>query len=199
VQSLSIPVFEGIDEQRHYAYARYLVNNHTLPPRTKSGKNSPFTYGANQESGQPPLYYLPVALLTTLAPNADDVAPFLVHNTFVSPSEDAGMPYDNHNSYLHGAEDRFPFEGVALAVHLARLASIVIGASTLLVVFGIARMLAPSQPAVAILATALIAAVPGFLFLHSVISNDVAVILFVALSVWCAMRILRDGASSRIR
>ena len=42
------------------------------------------------------------------------------------------------------------------------------------------------------------AAVPGYIFIHSVITNDTAVILFVTLSLWIAVRIVREGPSMRL-
>jgi hypothetical protein len=196
VQSMLMPVFEGSDEQRHYAYARYLSNHISLPPRTDRIEQLDYhSYKVGQEAGQPPLYYIPVALLTSLASNADDTAPYVIYNPFVINADILGLPFDNHNSYLHGAEGSFPFRGVALADHLGRLVSIAAGACTLLGVYGIASALVPNHPAIGLLATALIAGIPGFIFVHSVISNDVAVITFVTLSIWIAVRIARAGAT----
>ena len=127
IQSLKVPIFEGSDEQRHYAYARYLVHNLALPPHHKTNTDKPYVYSVEQEAGQPPLYYLPVALMTALVPNADDADPFVVHNSFFVVYDELGLPYDNHNSYLHGHEGDFPYQGVALAVHLGRLVSLVFG------------------------------------------------------------------------
>ena len=118
IQSLAVPVFEGSDEQRHYAYARYLVNHLQLPPRTDDSDTSYFTYKVGQEAGQPPLYYLAVALITAPVPQADIVARFVDYNSFVSPDDDAGIAFDNHNAFLHGPEGDFPYQGAALAVHL---------------------------------------------------------------------------------
>jgi 4-amino-4-deoxy-L-arabinose transferase-like glycosyltransferase len=200
VQSLTVPVFEGPDEQRHYAYARYLVNHHALPPRDErlTRNIKAVTYEIGQEVGQPPLYYLVVALVTSPVAHADDADAYVNYNPFTSPSDDAGLPYDNHNTYLHGAEEQFPFQGVALAVHLGRLISVIAGASTLLAVFGIARALLPARPAIGLLATLLMSSVPGVIFLFSVITNDAAVILFATLGVWVAVRIARDGPTRRL-
>ena len=197
-QSISVPVFEGADEQRHYAYARYLVNHLALPPRVKDPLDNYTTYNVGQEAGQPPLYYIAIALFTAAVPNADSVDPYVVYNPFVTPSDDAGLSLDNHNLYLHSGETQFPFRDVALAVHLGRLVSVVIGILTLLSVYATGRALAPAHPAIALLATILISSVPGFTFIYSAITNDTAVILFVTLSVWIAVRIIREGASIRL-
>ena len=199
IQSILTPPFEGSDEQRHYAYARYLANYQSLPPRIWSTDTVEYyTYKVGQEAGQPPLYYIPVALLTSLVPNADDAANYVTRNPFVSPSDDAGAPYDNHNYYLHSTENNFPFRSVALAVRLGRLISITAGVFTLLGVYGIGRAFVPQQPAIALLATLMIACVPGISFIHSVITNDTAVILFATLSIWIAVRIAREGATLKL-
>ena len=157
-----------------------------------------YTYKVGQEAGQPPLYYIPVALLTALVPDADNTAAYVNHNQFVSPSDDAGLPYDNHNYYLHAAEENFPFHGVALAVRLGRLVSVVAGIFTLLGVYGIARALVPQRPAIALLATLMVACVPGVTFIFSVITNDAGVILFTTLGMWIAVRIAREGSTPKL-
>jgi Dolichyl-phosphate-mannose-protein mannosyltransferase len=192
IQSLLTPTFEGSDEQRHYAYARYLVNYHTLPPRTRTvGKF--YTYGVEQESGQPPLYYAAIAFVTSFVPNADDVEQYAVYNPFNSPSDFAGLPYDNHVIFLHGSEENFPYQGVTLAVRLGRMVSIIAGVLTLLAVFGLGRAIFPSRLGIALLAVALTASVPGFIAIYSVITNDSVVILFVTLSLWVGAIVIRKG------
>lgn len=200
IESLSIPLFEGPDEQRHYAYARYMVNNHSLPPRVKNWWNEMdyVSYQIGQETGQPPLYYIPVAILTAWLPHADDVDPLVVRNWFARYNDEWLLPNDNYNKYVHGLAEQFPYQGVALAVHLGRLVSIVAGACTLLAVYGIGRTVAPSHPAVALLGTALVAGVPGFIFIHSFITNDAFVILFATLSIGVALRIAREGYSLKL-
>ena len=198
IQSLRVPIFEGSDEQRHYAYARYLVHNLALPPHHKTNTDMPYVYSVEQEAGQPPLYYLPVALVTALVPNADAADPFVVHNSFFVVYDELGLPYDNHNSYLHGREGDFPYQGVALGVHLGRLVSIVFGLMTLWAVYQLARAITPAHPAIALLATALVGSVPGLIYVHSTITNDVAPILFVTLSLWMVARMVREGPRARL-
>jgi 4-amino-4-deoxy-L-arabinose transferase-like glycosyltransferase len=200
-QSLATPVFEASDEQRHYAYARYLVNYHTLPPRNHpdiAGTRFNYGYTVGQIAGHPPLYYLAVAFLTALVPNADNTDPFTTFNPFVTPANETGLELDNHSLYLHGPEGTFPFQGTALAVHLSRLISIITGAVTLLGVYAIGRAVVPARPGIALLATLLVASIPGIINTFSVLSNDVAVILFTTLSVWIAVRIAREGPTLRL-
>src|SRR5207342_255498 len=103
------------------AYARYLVNHLAPPPIQKSPDDSNASYGIDQMSGNPPLYYALVALATAPVPDADNVAPYLVSNRFATAYDIYAMPFDNHVTYLHGHEARFPWHGAALAVHIGRL------------------------------------------------------------------------------
>ena len=198
VQALGVPVFEGSDEQRHYAYARYLVNNLSLPPRTVNAEPTIASYAVAQQSGQPPFYYICVALVTAAIPGADSTDPFTQSNPFVSSADDDGLRDYNHNMYLHGAEDRFPYQGVALAVRLGRMVSVIMGVATLLAVYAIAREIAPNQRAVALFAVGLVASVPQISFVFAMISNDSAVTLFSTLAVWMAVRLLRFGPSAAL-
>ena len=51
-QSFWVPVFEGPDEQRHYAYTRYLINNRAMPPRPTEVQKEYYTYQVAQEAGR---------------------------------------------------------------------------------------------------------------------------------------------------
>jgi 4-amino-4-deoxy-L-arabinose transferase-like glycosyltransferase len=198
IQSVMVPVFEGPDEQRHYAYARHLVNYRSLPPLYKEPDDISYTYKVGQEAGQPPLYYGLVALVTAPLPHADDIAPLVQPNPFMTAYDAVGIGNDNHNRYLHGPERNEPLHGASLAVHVGRLVSVVLGLISLLGVYGAAREVSPSQPLVALLAAALLACLPVFLFLNSAITNDAAVICFATLSTWVAMRMARRGVTLRL-
>ncbi len=198
IQSLTLPVFEGPDEQRHYAYARYLVNHQALPPVNKEPNDDSSTYKVGQEAGQPPFYYTFIALVTAPFPGADDVQGFVNANPYMTAYDVTGVTNDNHNRYLHGQERYTPFTGLSLAIHVARLVSVILGALALLGVYGAVRAFAPAHPAVALLATALTACQPVFIFLNSAITNDSAVICFTTLTIWMALRILRDGPTIKL-
>src|SRR5450759_1638239 len=132
VQSLTLPVFEGPDEQRHYAYVRYLVNHFALPPVSKQPNDDSSTYQIGQEAGQPPFYYTLVALATAPFPGADDVQGFVNTNPYMTAYDVTGVGNDNHNRYLHGQERYATFTGLSLAVHVGRLVSVILGVLTLL-------------------------------------------------------------------
>jgi 4-amino-4-deoxy-L-arabinose transferase-like glycosyltransferase len=198
IQSLTLPVFEGPDEQHHYAYARYLVNHLALPPMSAQPNDDSSTYQVRQEAGQPPLYYILIALVTAPFPGADDVQGYVNANPYMTAYDVTGVSNDNHNRYLHGQERYAPFTGLSLAIHVGRLVSVMLGTLTLLGVYGAARAVAPARPALALLATALTACQPVFIFLNSAITNDSAVICFTTLTLWIALRILREGPTLKL-
>lgn len=198
IQSLTLPVFEGPDEQLHYAYARYLVNHLALPPMNGQLNDDSSAYEVRQEAGQPPLYYTLIALVTAPFPGADDVQGYVNANPYMTAYDVTGVTNDNHNRYLHGQERYTPFTGVSLAIHVGRLVSVMLGTLTLLGVYGAARAVTPAHPALALLATALAACQPVFIFLNSAITNDSAVICFTTLTIWIALRILREGPTLKL-
>jgi len=180
------PLFESPDEIGHYEYVRWLVEGHGLA-RPEDVGHAPW----HQEGSQPPLYYLAVAAMT--APistgNADEVIRYNPHVAMGQPGS-AG----NKNVLAHGVADAWPWRGVALAGHLARFFSILLGAVTLSFTYASARLVFPGRQSVATLAAALVAFNPQFLFLSAAVNNDNLVIACCAASVWLLLRILDEPA-----
>ncbi len=61
--SLVVPIFEAPDEPAHWAYARYIHDQHRLPPP-----------GTLAQANYPPLYYLLIAPLATVSPLPSSLA-----------------------------------------------------------------------------------------------------------------------------
>ena len=119
--SIATPLFEAPDEQWHFAFVQYVAQGRGLPVQ-KPGQSDHF---ARQEASQPPLYYLTAALATFWVDTSD--FPGIVwenpHYGFDVP----GVVNDNKNLFIHTAQESFPWHNTALAVHLARLVSILFG------------------------------------------------------------------------
>lgn len=129
IYSLVNPIFESPDEELNYANIRFLVEERRLPVLES---NEP------TKAHHPPLYYVLGALLTSWTPDenfeavAERVNPFWAYRL--------GRPgVDNKSLYLHdpGLEG-FPYRDVALGVHLMRWFSLLMGAGTILLVYGMA-------------------------------------------------------------
>ena len=112
--SVALPLGEAPDEADHYAYIVYLGQNRTLPvgPEVTQGKH-------------PPLYHAAAAALTAWTG---------LDFTFLRSNPDALPlgPDKPPNFFVHTTLESFPWRGGALALHLARLLSVALGAVTVL-------------------------------------------------------------------
>lgn len=181
------PIFEGPDEIEHYRYVRILAQTGAFP--------DPYTQPEG-ELFQAPLYYL---LATPLKLAVDD-AGFEDIDGRRNPYHgyQIGIPSnDNKNVYLHTRAERFPYRdsGVARAVHVMRLLSIALGASTVVASYAIFRLLWPERPDRRLAALGFVALWPQFLYMSSVASNDTLLYLLTTLAILLLLRQQRDGPS----
>jgi len=185
--SVIVPVFEAPDENAHFAYARYMAQTGSLPVQDPANPG-PWS----QEGSQPPLYYL-LAALVIRGVDTSEVAALQWKN----PQNVMGHPAEpgNKNRFIHTDRERFPYQGAVLAVHLARLVSVLMGAGTVWLTYLIARQVfapsgeGPSEPALALASAAFVAFLPQFLFISAAVNNDSAVTLFSTASLYCLLRL----------
>ncbi|MGH2461534.1 MAG: phospholipid carrier-dependent glycosyltransferase, partial [Chloroflexota bacterium] len=190
--NLTVPLLEAPDETSHVAVLRFIEARHTLPVQ-----QPPANFPAGQEGSQPPLYYLIGATLYHLSP-APALAPtFSRQNPFVSfqrSTADAA----NRNFYGHSLAERFPYRGDVLGLHLARLAGLLLGGLTVLFTYLIAREIWPGAGLVAILGAGLVAFNPELAFISGVVNNDSAIAMGATLVLWCLVRWIMRGGSTRL-
>ncbi len=164
--SLVTPLFEASDELWHYPMVKYVADHDFgLPVQDPANPGS-----WRQEGGQPPLYYYLGAVLTRWIDTTDMDA---VRR--INPHADIGVvvPDSNANMVVHDAErEAFPWRGTALAMHLVRFLSVLMGLGTVLLAYLLGRELFPAIPALALAAAAFTAFNPMFLFISGVINND---------------------------
>ena len=182
------PIFESPDESLNYANIRFLVEERRLPVLEPEEPT---------KAHHPPLYYVLGALVTQWVPNenfdaiTERVNPFWIHEV-----SETGV--DNKNLYLHDpALERFPYRDVALGVHVVRWVSMVMGAGTVLCVYGIARELFSRRPTLAVSSAALVAFNPMFLFISTSVHDDVLANLVAAAMLYVAARLLARGPTMR--
>jgi hypothetical protein len=191
--SVVTPAFETPDELAHFAYLRQLVNGQGFP-------TAPIVVADDapaQESSQPPLYYLSAALAVRLfAPDTSDFS--------VAVQRNPAFPYifgtihnDNKNLLIHSRPEVFPYEGTVRALHVARWVTLLFGALTVWATHRLGRETFPQQPAVGLLAAALVAFTPQFLFISGAASNDPAASALSAISLWATVRIMQCGFNVR--
>jgi 4-amino-4-deoxy-L-arabinose transferase-like glycosyltransferase len=180
VYSVVTPIFEGPDELGHYRHVRFLIANLALPSPEDSTS-------ALEEMTHPPLYYAVAATLTSWIKASDDPQP--VRNPF----SNTGTMEGGANRFVHGDMEAFPYQGTALAVHAARLVSVLIGGLVLLVTYSLGRLLFPERREIALGGMALNAFCPAFLFMSSVVNNDIMVTLFSALTLLFSVKVVVRG------
>lgn len=180
VYSVSSPLFEPSDEHNHYPFVQHLATGadaawlRRLPVQHPGEKT---LWG--QEGSQPPLYYAIAALLTA-GIDTSDMASLMVAN----PHAQSGVPGtpDNANKFVHYGQEAFPWRGAALAVHLIRLFSVLLGVGTLFCTYSLSLLVLPGRRAIAVGAMAINAFIPMFIFISASVNNDSLVIFLSSLS-----------------
>ena len=179
------PLFETPDEHLHYFTADFIAREGRLPTTRDPGPMA-------QEAAQPPLYYVLASFIVQATGGADD-APQLWANPRSNPEDPLGeslaRPPLNVNAFIHGPAEAWPWRGSVLSAHLVRLLSAIFGLVTLICIYGAGRVVWPSDPARALVATALVAFLPQFAFIHGAASNDAAITFFSAAAIWQLLRI----------
>ncbi len=183
------PLFEAPDENWHYFTAQSIAETGRLP-----AVEDPPDLWMSQEAAQPPLYYLLGAAL--ISPIDSSQAKEMVWPNPAVQLGDASSP-TNINAYVHTEDEGWPWQGYSLAVHLIRAFSAVLGLGTLLSIYRSGRLAWPAAPERSLLATALIAFLPQFVFLHGSVSNDALIICLSSLGLWQLLAMWYGGVSWR--
>ena len=181
--ALATPPLESSDEYKHYPVVQYLQTQHTLPVLDPDNPGRWL-----QEAAQPPLYYGFMALLTSWIDTSDLQQ---VHQ--VNPHSFIGNPNQiaNKNLIIHQPErESFPWHGTVLAVMVIRLASIGLGAGTVYLAARLGCLL--FSPRVGLLAAALTAFNPMFLFVGAAVNNDSLAIMIGSWGLYLLVRLWQD-------
>ncbi len=179
--SLNTPLFEGADEPAHFEYILNIAHGQGLPmfhidlPRR-----------VNYEAHQPPLYYAVGALAIGWI-NTDDYGSLAHQNPHATYDP---LELTNRNLFVHTRREGFPYEGAVLAVHVARLLSLLCGLGTLIATFGFARVLFPSRSYLWIGSAAFVGFLPQFTFLSGTVTNDTMLTFVCALALWQLARVV---------
>ncbi|MBN1284425.1 MAG: DUF2142 domain-containing protein [Anaerolineae bacterium] len=187
--SFATPIFEASDEYLHFPVIDYIADTGELPVQ-RPGVDTLW----RQEGSQPPLYYLLGAALVGGIDRSDMEA-----RRWINPHAQVGVAAVAHNKnlFVHTAAENPPWQRTTLAVHLVRFFSIALGTLTVALTYAVARCAAPGQPAVALLAMALTAFNPMFLFITGSVNNDNLVIVLAAAGLLLSLRIVRHGLGAR--
>lgn len=188
--SVVIPPWEAHDEWAHYKYAEYVARYWRLPPQNQR-LTTEYEF---DEATQPPLYYILAALPVALALPDDGYRPV------VNPYADTGRGEGGINFAVHDPRvERFPWQGTILALRLARLVSVLISTLGLWFTWKLGGLLAPNRPWVPALATTFHALVPQYIFIGSVVTNDILQAVMTGIVTYLLVRLvlvpprLQDG------
>jgi len=206
--ALAIPLWEAPDEPAHFlrlrAEARRMgllsgreTSRWLFPPGGEKPPGHPGlelqrgggfwkkgTVVSGYERHQPPGYYLLAAPLLAFTGGGGQ-APFFFNHQYESRIGPV---------FFHGADRDPPYSGVRRSVLALRLLSTLFGAVTVVLVWRIALALFPAgsgRGRLALLAAALTAFLPQFVFITSVINNDA---LAMALSAAFLLALVRPGS-----
>ncbi len=187
VYAWATPPLEASDELWHFGLIDHLANTGSLPVQTPGVETA-----WEQEGSQPPLYYLIAAALVKPIDRADFDA-----LRQPNPHAKAGVPgaSDNKNLVLHDAPHP-ALVGTALAVAILRFFGLLLGGVTVAAVYATALHVSSSRR-VAVVAAALTAFNPMFLFISASVNNDNLVTALGSLALWQTVVLLRDGFSPR--
>ncbi len=163
------PLGEAPDEADHYAYVVYIGQEGRLP------EGITVTQGKH-----PPLYYL-LAAAASRAAGLD--FNFLRANPDVGVTADALAP----NFFIHTTLELWPWQGGPLAMHGARLVSVLAGLLLVLATWGLGRGLWPARPDLALVGAAFVAFLPESLFVGGAVTNDMLAAALAALALWWAV------------
>ena len=181
--SVAVPIWEAHDEWGHYAFVRYLATERAFP---SSGTKLVERY---DESVQPPLYYILGALATFWINTDDELEPTI--NPYATTGDGTG----GVNFAVHRWEaESFPYRGTVLGIHVTRLVSVLLSTLVVWTTYLIGRSLFPAREELALGAMAINAFWPQFLFIGSVVNNDIMVTVFSCLVLLFLLRIAVHGA-----
>lgn len=185
VYSFVVPVWEAHDETGHYPYVRYLVNQRMLPP--VDSKISRYF----DETHQPPLYYVLGAAASFWIDTSDYQEPE------PNPYAFDGTGLRGYNLFLHSDAERFPWQGTFLAIHVVRLASVLMSTLAVWVTYRVARLLFLDRNTLVLAATAVAAFSPLLLFIGSVVNNDALIPLWGGLVLLFSLKVVLDRPRPR--
>jgi hypothetical protein len=189
MSSLQIPLYMGADEGWHYAYVEHYALgrpfvNYNLH-FTTGDPSAP--YWQSHEAVQPPLYYILMGRIVSLVPRGD-----LMHEQVL---QQGSAPSGMIGNYLPGEVGGLG-TGHALAGHLVRFATVLMGAVVVMCAYPITLWLT-RRAELAVFTTALIAFNPRIVTLSSVISNDMAAACTAALTLLMATRMVTTRKALR--
>jgi hypothetical protein len=179
IYNATVPLGEGPDEPGHFNYVLFLAREGRLPVQ----RAAPEPSDVPGEGHQPPLaYLLSLPAVAWLAPEQRQIAmssdPDLIWNGGTGVA-----------AFMRGSREYWPWQGTVLAWHLARGTSALWGVLTVLFTYLAACRAQEGgrERGFALLAAALVAFNPQFLFTSALVSNDGLLAALGAILLWACL------------
>ena len=181
--SVVIPAGEGVDETPHFDYVRYVKEHRALPIQPRALEEGVQVWMGHH----PPLYYVLGSIAISWVDTSDFARTFRPNPHFAW-AENSGS--NGWNVMLHFGQDRFPWKGAVLAMHVLRLMTVGLGTVALYAMYRAARLLFPAHPWAPLGAVALVGLNPSFIFMSSTVHHDTLQTAIFALATWWTLRFL---------
>ena len=183
------PHFEASDNIQHIGVIVWIGKHGELPVQSSDHEQM-----HGQEASQPPLYYLLMTAIWNVFDTADQDDYFRPN-----PLAIAGVPARLGNRNLVHYQQPYPpdLRGTSLALYVIRLVTLGMATVTVAAVYQAARTILPDRADFALIATALTAFNPQFIFISTSVSNDNLVTMLSSLVAWQTLVMLRDGFDTR--
>jgi 4-amino-4-deoxy-L-arabinose transferase-like glycosyltransferase len=179
-----VPPFEAPDETGHLFYIDFVARHLALPNQYDSARS------VEGEGHQFPLYYVLMAPLVreSLGDDSVDLRPRVNRDASGSP------PTGARPKFIHVGPDIFVASDDEAMFYALRVLSVALGAATVVTAWFVAGELVASRDQ-RILATALVATLPQFLFISASINNDNLANLLIALATLFMLHFSRSPAA----
>lgn len=187
--NLILPLGEVSDASAHFALIRFIAEE-GRPPLTLAERSE---VGIKGDAS--PVYHGLVALLTQHV-DIDDF-PELPR---MNQADERAIPGDQRMilTYFHTEDEAWPFQGIALAWHLAGLVSIPMGLATITAIYFTVLTISPKRPYLALTAAAFVAFLPRFIISSAVINDDNLVFPLIAWSLYVLVKIIHGSEQRRM-
>ncbi len=180
--SLLLPLGEAADEAEHFALIRFIADQRRPPLSLKE------QHAISAKGDASPIYHSLVALLTqhvevSELPDLPDPRHRL----------ERAIPYDRlpFKGLYHTEDEAWPFRGIVLAWHLARLVSIPLALATIVAIYLTVATIYPRRPYFALAAAGFAAFIPRFVINSAIVSDDNLVLPLITFSIYFLARIIQ--------
>lgn len=188
VYNVAVPLHKAPDEIAHFMYSRFIAQNERIPATADEREQAGYL------SFWPPLYHGAVAVL---AGWSHQPPPPHLKFAWESPRVELIETLLDTKRLANTQDEWWPYRGDVLLWHLGRGVSLLFGVGIIIVTFFTALALRPREYRLAVWAAAIIAFIPTFTFISSVMSYESLVGLLAGLYFLVLLRIV--GGDRRLR